>query len=70
MPGALAALVPGAAESSLGTGRQPGPVARAGLQLPTPGTSAAIQTRTQAAASRVGSAGGKPDVDGCVDFEV
>lgn len=66
----LAAPVPGAAEGSLGTGRQPGAMAWAGLQLPTPGTSAAMQTRTQGAVSRVGSAGGKPDVGGWVDFGV
>lgn len=66
----LAAPVPGAAEGSLGTRRQPGATAWAGLQLPTPGTSAAIQTRTQGAVSRVGSAGGKRDVGGWVDFGV
>lgn len=66
----MAALDPGAAESSLGTGRQPGATTRAGLQLPTQGMSAASQTRTQGAAARVGSAGGKPDVGGWVDFGV
>ena len=34
-----------------------------GLQLPVLVTAAAIQTRTQGAASRAGSGGGKPDVD-------
>lgn len=70
MLGGLAALVPGAAESSLGTGRQPGAVAQAGLRLPSPGTSAAIQMRTQGAASSLGSAGGKPDVGTWIDFGV